>query len=94
MGHGPGHTTAVKMEIDGSGRPVKSDATLKIRPRLFLEGGFYVDLKPGSPSAPELKDGGTIPLPQTAVPVQFNQVLNTLVVVEVGLHSKAASRHY
>lgn len=78
MGHGPGHTTTVTMEIDGSGRPVKTDATLKIRPRLFLEGGFYIDLKPGSPSAPELHDGGTIPLPQTAVPVQFNQVLNTL----------------
>lgn len=75
---GPGHTTAVTMEIADRGRPVHRDATARIRPRLFLEGGFYVDLQPGSPSAPELASGGTIPLPQTAVPVQFNQVLNTL----------------
>lgn len=75
---GDGHTTEVTLEITDKGRPVHTDATLKVRPRLFLEGGFYVDLKPGSPSAPELPDEGTIPLPQTAVPVQFNQVLNTL----------------
>ena len=31
------------------------DATLKVRPRLFLEGNFFVDLRPGSPSAPELE---------------------------------------
>jgi phospholipid/cholesterol/gamma-HCH transport system substrate-binding protein len=78
MTRGPGHTTAVTFELSSRGRPIKSDATLKIRPRLFLEGGFYIDLKPGSPSASELHDGGTIPLPQTAIPVQFNQVLNTL----------------
>jgi virulence factor Mce-like protein len=78
MRHGPGHTTAVTLELGARGRPVKTDATLKIRPRLFLEGGFYVDLRPGSPSARELPDGGTIPLPQTAIPVQFNQVLDTL----------------
>ena len=38
----------------------------KIRPRIFLEGNFFVDLSPGSPSAPELGDGDTIPINQTA----------------------------
>jgi virulence factor Mce-like protein len=75
---GPGTTAIVEMAIDGKGRPIHRDATLKIRPRLFLEGNFYVDLKPGSPSAPELHDGGTIPLSQTAIPVQLDQVLSAL----------------
>jgi phospholipid/cholesterol/gamma-HCH transport system substrate-binding protein len=75
---GPGTTALVELAIDDGGRPIHRDATLKIRPRLFLEGNFYVDLKPGSPSAPELGDGGTIPLAQTATPVQLDQVLSAL----------------
>ena len=42
------------MEIDEEGLPIHRDATLKIRPRIFLEGNFFVDLRPGSPSAPEV----------------------------------------
>ena len=36
------------------GQPIHEDATVEIRPRLFLEGNFFLDLQPGSPSAPEL----------------------------------------
>jgi hypothetical protein len=43
---------------------------------LFLEGGFAVELKPGSPSTPELDSGSTIPIAQTATPVQFHQILS------------------
>jgi phospholipid/cholesterol/gamma-HCH transport system substrate-binding protein len=75
---GPGTTAEVQLQIDGSGLPIHTDATATIRPRVFLEGGFYVDLGPGSPSAPVLDSGGTIPRPQTAVPVQFDQILSTL----------------
>lgn len=75
---GPGTTAVVSMRIDEAGRPVHRDATAKIRPRLFLEGNFFVELRPGSPSAPELADGATIPLAQTAVPVQLDQVLDAL----------------
>jgi phospholipid/cholesterol/gamma-HCH transport system substrate-binding protein len=75
---GPGTTAQIEMEFKESGRPLHRDATLRIRPRLFLEGGFYIELRPGSPSAPELPDKGTIPLSQTAVPVQFDQVLTSL----------------
>jgi phospholipid/cholesterol/gamma-HCH transport system substrate-binding protein len=67
----------VTMEIDTSGRPIKTDATIWIRPRLYLEGNFYVDLSPGTPNAPELRDGGTLPLAQTRGPVQIDQVLDT-----------------
>jgi virulence factor Mce-like protein len=68
----------VTMRIDGNGQPLHRDATLKIRPRLFLEGNFYVDLQPGTPSAGKLQDGGLIPLTQTGTPVQLDQVLTAL----------------
>jgi virulence factor Mce-like protein len=76
--NGPGSTTRVVLELRDEGRPIHRDATMRIRPRLFLEGGFYIELQPGSPSAPELEDGGTIPMGQTKVPVQFHQVLTAL----------------
>ena len=47
----------VTMSIDESGLPLHEDATAKIRPRIFLEGNFFVDLQPGTPGAPELDDG-------------------------------------
>lgn len=75
---GPGSTAIVTMAIDRSALPLHSDATLKIRPRLFLEGNFFVELDPGTPAAPNLPEGGTIPLAQTAEPVQLDQVLTTL----------------
>jgi ABC-type transporter Mla subunit MlaD len=70
--------SVVTMEIEDGGRPVREDATLKVRPRLFLEGNFYVDLKPGTPAAEELDDGGMIPVSQTAAPVQLDNVLTAL----------------
>jgi virulence factor Mce-like protein len=75
---GPGSTAIVTMAIDRDALPIHADATMKIRPRLFLEGNFFVDLQPGTPSAPDLPEGGTIPLAQTAQPVQLDQVLSTL----------------
>ena len=37
----------VTMRIDKKGLPIHKDATLKIRPRIFLEGNFFVDIQPG-----------------------------------------------
>ena len=73
-----GQTGVVTMNIDPSGLPVHADATVNIRPRIFLEGNFYVDLKPGSPNAPVLASGSTLPAPQTAGPVQLDRVLAAL----------------
>jgi phospholipid/cholesterol/gamma-HCH transport system substrate-binding protein len=73
-----GDATEVTFTVDDEGLPLHSDATIEIRPRLFLEGNFFLDMNPGSPSAPELPDGGTIPLTQTSVAVQLDQVLTTL----------------
>jgi phospholipid/cholesterol/gamma-HCH transport system substrate-binding protein len=75
---GPGTTAIVTMEVDKQGLPLHRDATLKIRPRIFLEGNFFVDLSPGTPSAPDLHSGDTLPLAQTAIPVQFDQILSSL----------------
>jgi len=75
---GDGNATLVTMEIDKSGLPIHKDATLKVRPRIFLEGNEFVDLSPGTPSAPTIDDGDTIPMTQTAAPVQLDQVLSAL----------------
>jgi phospholipid/cholesterol/gamma-HCH transport system substrate-binding protein len=68
----------VTMQIEDKGLPIHKDAAIKIRSRIFLEGNFFVDIKPGSPSAPVEDTGGTIPATQTAAPVQFGQVLTAL----------------
>jgi phospholipid/cholesterol/gamma-HCH transport system substrate-binding protein len=68
----------VTMRIDKKGLPIHKDATMQVRPRIFLEGNFFVDVKPGSPSAPTIGDGDTIPVNQTSAPVQIDQVLGTL----------------
>ena len=66
------------LAIRDKGRPVHDDASARIRPRIFLEGNFFVDLSPGSPSAGELDEGATIPAARTTTPVQFDQVLSAL----------------
>ncbi|MGI8845025.1 MAG: MlaD family protein, partial [Thermoleophilaceae bacterium] len=68
----------VTMDVMKSGLPIHKDAELKVRPRTFLEGNYFVDVKPGSPSAPLLKTGQAIPTTQTAAPVQFGDVLAAL----------------
>jgi virulence factor Mce-like protein len=68
----------VTMEIDDSGLPVREDAELKVRSRLFLEGNYFVDLHPGRPHSPELDSGSTIGANQTSAPVQYLQVLTAL----------------
>jgi phospholipid/cholesterol/gamma-HCH transport system substrate-binding protein len=75
----PGTDAAiVTMEIDKQGLPIHKDATLKIRPRIFLEGNFFVDLQPGTPGTPTLGDGDTLPITQASDPVQLDQVLTAL----------------
>jgi len=66
----------VKMQIDDDeALPIKEDATIKIRNRIFLEGNYFVELHPGSPSAAELPSGETLPPNQADFPTQQHQVL-------------------
>jgi phospholipid/cholesterol/gamma-HCH transport system substrate-binding protein len=73
-----GNTGVVTMEISKTGLPIHADATLKIRARILLEGNWFVELQPGTPSAPTLSSGATIPVTQTSDPVQLDQVLDAL----------------
>jgi ABC-type transporter Mla subunit MlaD len=75
---GSSQAGVVTMSINPNGLPIHADATAKIRPRIFLEGNFYVDLQPGSPSAPTLDSGATLTAGHTSGPVQLDRVLSAL----------------
>ena len=70
--------TVVTMELEESALPLKTDATMKIRPRLFLEGNLFVDLRPGTPNGEEADDGYVFPASQTSIAVQIDQIFTTL----------------
>jgi virulence factor Mce-like protein len=75
----PGASSAtVTFAITDAGRPIYADATAKVRPRIFLEGNFFIELAPGTARAGELDEHATIPVARTASPVQFDQVLAAL----------------
>src|SRR5215213_9939846 len=67
----------VTMEIQDMGRPLHRDASFKIRPRIFLEGNFFVDITPGT-AGKEVAKNHVFPVNQTATPVQFDEVLTAL----------------
>jgi phospholipid/cholesterol/gamma-HCH transport system substrate-binding protein len=71
-------TTVVTVNMSDRGLPLYKDAQVKVRPRIFLEGNFFLDVQPGTPGAGKIADGGTIPVSQTASPVQLDQVLTSL----------------
>jgi ABC-type transporter Mla subunit MlaD len=73
-----GNMAETTFNVSDEALPIHEDATLKIRPRLFLEGNFFLDLHPGSPSAPELESGSTIPITQTSTAVQIDEILTSL----------------
>jgi phospholipid/cholesterol/gamma-HCH transport system substrate-binding protein len=68
----------VTMELRDDALPIHDDARLEIRPRILLEGNFFVDIEPGSPSGEELEDGDTVPLSQTSASVTLPDVLSVL----------------
>lgn len=68
----------VTMEIDRAGLPLHADARARIRPRLLLEGNFFVDLDPGSPGSPDLRSGDSLAAGAVAGPVQFDRLLSDL----------------
>jgi virulence factor Mce-like protein len=72
------NTSVVTLELKKDALPLHEDATAKIRPRIFLEGNFFVDLRPGSPQAPEMENNGVIKVTHTASPVQLDEVLTSL----------------
>lgn len=73
-----GDAAEVTFTVDEEGLPIHDDAQIEIRPRLFLEGNFFLDVQPGSPSAPDLPDGGMVDITQTSTAVQLDEVLTAL----------------
>ena len=65
----------VTMEFEDAALPLKTDSTFKLRPRLFLEGNLFVDVRPGSPQAPVQDPETPFPPTQTSNSVQLDQVL-------------------
>ena len=73
-----GNMAEATFNVEDDALPIHEDATIKLRPRLFLEGNFFLDLHPGSPSAPEVDSGSTIPTTQTTTAVQIDEILTAL----------------
>jgi phospholipid/cholesterol/gamma-HCH transport system substrate-binding protein len=96
-------SAVVTMKIQDKGRPLHADTRAQIRPRIFLEGNFFVQLSPGTPNSPQLKSGATIPVEHTSDPVQFDQVLGALrsdtradlrnALIELGRTERAGGAH-
>jgi phospholipid/cholesterol/gamma-HCH transport system substrate-binding protein len=68
----------VTMELQDEALPLREDVALEVRPRILLEGNYFVDIEPGSPSAPELDEGETVPVTQTSTAVSLPVILSTL----------------
>ena len=58
--------------------PLHTDARAAMRPHTLFEGSNFVDLAPGSPDAPRLPQGGTIPRSQTTNYVTLDRALRVL----------------
>jgi len=77
-GAGSSQAAEITMNIGENGLPIHSDATVIIKPKLFLEGNYYADLRPGTPSAPVVSSGFLLPAAQTSGTVQIDRLLATL----------------
>ncbi len=77
-----GNNSVVTFTVDEQGRPIRENASAQIRPRLFLEGNWFIDLDPGTPESEELPEDGQIPLARTSTSVQVGDVLRTLQIPE------------
>jgi phospholipid/cholesterol/gamma-HCH transport system substrate-binding protein len=73
-----GGAAEVTMELRNDALPIHDDARAQIRSRIFLEGNFFVEIQPGSPSTGELDDNSTLPVTQTASAVTLPDILDVL----------------
>jgi phospholipid/cholesterol/gamma-HCH transport system substrate-binding protein len=67
----------VTFDIDPKYLPIYRNATILLRPRTGLNDMFF-QLDPGTKSAGEVPDGGTIPLKNTAPDVNLDEILSAL----------------
>jgi phospholipid/cholesterol/gamma-HCH transport system substrate-binding protein len=74
----PAEAAIVTMELEERALPIRSDAVFRLRPRLFLEGNYFIDLSPGSPGAEEVEDGHAFPIDRTWQSVNLDRVFTSL----------------
>jgi phospholipid/cholesterol/gamma-HCH transport system substrate-binding protein len=67
----------VEFGIDPKYVPIYKNATILLRPRTGLQDMFF-DMDPGTKSAGEVPDGGTIPISNTAPDVNLDEILSAL----------------
>src|ERR1035441_6791251 len=75
LDHRTGLSRAV-IEIDRRFAPRPADTRAILRQKTLL-GETFVELSAGSPKAPRLPDGGTLPTAQVAPTVQLDQIFST-----------------
>lgn len=67
----------LKLELDDKVAPIRRDALVQLRTKTLV-GENYIELDPGSASAPTIPDGGSLPLEQADEAVQIDRILDTL----------------
>jgi phospholipid/cholesterol/gamma-HCH transport system substrate-binding protein len=72
----PDGKVIVSMVIDSRER-LHADATARVRPYTLI-GDKYVEVDPGTSTAPVIPSGGMIPSAQTSAPVEIYELLNVL----------------
>jgi phospholipid/cholesterol/gamma-HCH transport system substrate-binding protein len=72
-----GNRTIATIELDKQYAPIHRDARAILREKTIL-GETYVELTPGSPSAPALPDGGLLARTRVQSAVQLDEIFNAL----------------
>lgn len=67
----------VKLELDRDQAPIYRDTRLMVRTKTLV-GENYLDLRPGTPRAGAVPEGGTLPLRNAQDAVQLDQILSAL----------------
>jgi virulence factor Mce-like protein len=75
--NGDGNVAVATLQIQSQYFDVHRNATIYLRPH-GLFGPKYIDIVPGTASAPLLQDGATIAVAQTVQPVDLNAILQDL----------------
>ncbi len=71
-----GKDAMAKVDIDDKYGPLPANTRAILRTKTLL-GETYIELTPGSRSAPKLADGGTLPEAQVAESVQLDEIFRT-----------------
>jgi virulence factor Mce-like protein len=72
-----GNRTLASLQLQSQYEPLRSDTRAILRTKTIL-GETYVQLIPGAPNAPPIRDGGTLPTSQVLPTVQLSDIFNAL----------------